>query len=463
MTPIELAAAFQIIDQEVEHSWGDSSHQIELPYATHRILAEDVFAPFDHPPKSQSLRDGVAFAAPGITSEAVQGVANPADSFANDIYRLVGTVFPGQATDLTLTPGTAARIMTGAAIPAGSTGVAMLEDLSWLQIGPEGWQVVEANWAAAQRASHVHLKVRPQPDAFVLAQGSIFQGNERLLTRGARINPVTVGLLASAGLTHVACVRQPRIAVLVTGDELVPAGTPKNLEQIYNSNGPLLDAAFRELGFPNIGWQHIPDSETQIADWLRTRLGEYDLVVTTGAVSAGQKDCLPKIFQELGICPLFHGVRIKPGKPVFLGRWQQPHYRESAAPTRSTYVFGLPGNPISVWVTFQLLVRRAVERLGGSHHTPKWMTARLNQGGNYQDSRLTFWPGRIEWPATPWVKDLTSDSWVNSQQDGAIQVTALPWLGSPDLRTPTEANSLICFPANSGQLDSGAQVVVMVF
>src|SRR5690606_28787941 len=115
-------------------------------------------------------------------------------------------------------------------------------------------------------------------------QGSIFQKSERILPRGVRINPVTVGLLASAGLTHVDCVRQPRIAILVTGDELVPPGAPRNLEQIYNSNGPLLDAALQEFGFPNTGWQHIPDSETEIADWLKARLGQFDMVLTTGAV-----------------------------------------------------------------------------------------------------------------------------------------------------------------------------------
>lgn len=484
MPAIELAEALRRLQNHLGDSRPRDAESIDWSRAFNRVLAEDRLAPHDHPPTDQSLRDGIAYAAPQAEQTGESPVAAPGQTDASnasdaDLARLrsiVGTVYPGDLTPAPLRPGQAVRVMTGAPLPAGTVAVAMIEDVQFLSpqnqtsiaaasIGEAPIAVALAPgspWQMAESATQVLVppSTATQPRN-VLAQGQVYRRAEVLVTAGTRLRPVHVGLLASAGYAQLPCFPPPRVAVLTTGDELCPPGAALPPGQIYNSNGPLLQAALQQAGIPHCHVQHLGDSQAEIRAFVAEQLGQVDLLLTTGAVSAGQKDQLPHHFADLGVEPLFHGVHIKPGKPVYCGHWpKQPANRAAPEPPAATYVLGLPGNPISVWTTFQLFARPILAALQGTSARPRWLHARLAHSGHFNDARLTFWPGRLETTDAPWQITALKDT---AQKDTAVTtaavpdsaawlptVTPLPWQGSPDLKTPTLANVLIYFPPQPG-------------
>lgn len=465
MPVIHLAQALTILHAAIRTGFPRTELEIPIVEAVGSVAAETVFAPIDHPPSDQSLRDGVAYAAPPNSDVLEQWAKLPFLSDSGNVRELVGAVFPGDPPPPPLSPGQAVRVMTGATVPAKTAGVAMIEDVEWLGAHDHQWQSSKSSgtWSSAQFATHVRLpSIRPL--THVLPQGAIYRRGAELIHFGTRLNPVHIGLLSSTGRESLTCFADPRISVLTTGDELIPPGRQLRAGQIYNSNGALLQALLRQSCRADVTVQHVGDSDTQIAAWLEQHLGHTDLILTTGAVSAGQKDQLPALFSRFGVQTLFHGVNIKPGKPVYCGRFEPTFTTASSAGTIKTMVLGLPGNPISVWVTFQLFARPLIESLRGSHHQPRWLDARLAKSGNYQDSRLTFWPARLHWTASPWEATDRCDS----AESGATSiqhepvVTPLEWQGSPDLRSPTEANCLIYFSPSSPAPRAESRVKVLL-
>lgn len=480
MPAIELAEAWRRLQDHLRTSRPREADWVEGAEAVGRVLAQDQRAPHDHPPTDQSLRDGIAYAAPALERAAASKCESPIErqtthvtgASAAEVHSIVGTIYPGEIAPRPLWPGQAVRVMTGAPLPPGTVAVAMIEDVQFVMTGraPDGTNIGTATpatpWQTALQATEV---IVPPAAAglprYVLAQGQVYRHGEVLVTAGTRLRPIHVGLLASAGHARLPCFRPPRVAVLTTGDELCPPGTPLPAGQIYNSNGPLLLAALRQAGIQDCRAQHLGDSQAEIRAFLAQQLGQVDLLITTGAVSAGQKDQLPQHFTDLGVQSLFHGVHIKPGKPVYCGHWSKPPTSDEGPSSRATYVLGLPGNPISVWTTFQLFARPILAALLGTSTPPRWLHARLAQGGHFNDARLTFWPGRLETNAPPWqitaLKETAANEATNAiasketlEQDAGLpnvgtwlpSVTPLPWQGSPDLKTPTMANVLIYFP-----------------
>ncbi len=476
MPAIELAEALRRLQSHLPDSRPRDTDWVAAAEAVGRVLAEDQLAPHDHPPTDQSLRDGVAYAVPATERTARERTApspseSPAAPVASqtpasdgaELRSIVGTVYPGEMAPQPLLPGQAVRVMTGAPLPQGTVAVAMIEDVQFVAAGNN---LDSSNAAAAipatpwQTALQATAVIVPPAAAglprHVLARGQVYLRDEVLMTAGTRLRPIHVGLLASAGHAQLPCYRQPRVAVLTTGDELCAPGTPLPPGQIYNSNGLLLQAALQQAGIHDCQVQHLGDSQTEIRDFLAEQLGHVDLLITTGAVSAGQKDQLPQHFADLGVQSLFHGVQIKPGKPVYCGHWSKQPTNDAGPSPQATYVLGLPGNPISVWTTFQLFARPILAALLGTSAPPRWLHARLAHGGNFNDARLTFWPGRLEMSDSPWqitalketaLKETTAKAAAVS--DSAVllpTVTPLPWQGSPDLKTPTQANVLIYFP-----------------
>ncbi|MDP1564516.1 MAG: molybdopterin molybdotransferase MoeA [Pirellulaceae bacterium] len=465
MPVIHLPQALTILQAAIRKSVPRAGFQIPVVEAVGCVAAETVVALIDHPPSAQSLRDGVAYASPPNSDALERWSKLPFLSDTENVRELVGEVFPGDPSPPPLSPGQAIRIMTGATVPESTSGVAMIEEVEWLCALDRQWQSSKSSaaWSIAQSATHVRLQTQ-HPQLHVLPQGAIYHCGAELIHFGTRLNPVHIGLLSSTGRESLACFAEPRISVLTTGDELIPPGRQLRSGQIYNSNGALLQALLRQTCRADVTVQHLGDSETQIAAWLEQQLGHTDLILTTGAVSAGQKDQLPALFSRFGVQTLFHGVNIKPGKPVYCGRFDLASTTALSAGPLNTMVLGLPGNPISVWVTFQLFARPLIESLRGSHHQPRWVNARLSKSGNYQDNRLTFWPGRLHWTSSPW--DATDRC--DSEESGAMSlqhepiVTPLEWQGSPDLRAPTEANCLIYFSSSSPAPQAESRVKVLL-
>ncbi|WP_166362567.1 molybdopterin molybdotransferase MoeA [Pseudomonas akapageensis] len=294
------------------------SEQVPLSTARQRVLASDLVAALDLPPWSNSAMDGYAL--------------NVAD-WNGQPLPVSQRILAGQAPE-TLLPGTCARIFTGAPLPEGADSVEMQENVRVLDDGRIDFQ----------QPVRVAQNVR--------AQGQENRAGQVLLRAGKRLGPSELAVAAAQGCTHVHVVRQPRIALLSTGDELVEPGMPLGPGCIYNSNRTLLSHWLGALGCAVIDAGSLPDQPEQTRLKLEQLQQDADLILTTGGVSAGEADCLGQVLRQSSE-PVLWKLSIKPGKPLTVGRFG------------TVPVIGLPGNPTSALVTFGLLARPFLLRLQG--------------------------------------------------------------------------------------------------
>jgi len=291
-----------------------------LPYdaALGRVLAEDARARVDLPPFDSSAMDGFA-----LRSADTPGRLPVAHRIA-----------AGSPAPRALDAGEAMGIATGGAVPAGADAVIPFE-----------YVVERDNTIEIEQAVEVGANVRP-------AGGDVRAG-EKVVEAGARLGARHLAALAAAGVSEVQVARRPRAAVVVTGSELRPPGEPLAPGQIYEANGILLEGQLRSSGAEVERSGSVVDEEAAHRDALARGL-EADVLVTSGGVSVGPHDLVRSILAELGVEEVFWGVSVKPGKPVSFGV------------TGNRLVFGLPGNPVSVLVGFELFVRPALLALQGS-------------------------------------------------------------------------------------------------
>lgn len=262
----------------------------------------------------------------------------------------------------------------------------------------------------------------------------IFKCDQAIYSKGHPIRPTDIGLLAEIGLHQVKVGAQPTVSVIPTGSELVDCSQIPGRGQIRNSNGPMLKAMLQSFGLNvttklGIGIDDYEELKSLIEQGL-----EQDLLLMTGGVSAGTMDLVPGILNDLGVQQVFHKVCVKPGKPIWFGVLERDE--------RRTCVFGLPGNPVSSLVGFQLFVRAAIRKMMGGvglQFESVWgeLTVQHQSRGN----RPTYWPGRI----------VNSDSSVR-------EIEPLIWRGSSDLFTLGQAEGLIYFAADSENHPAGEQV-----
>jgi molybdopterin molybdotransferase len=371
------------------------------PAALGLVLAEDVASDLDMPPYDKALMDGFA----------VRSADLPA---GRGTLIVIAEITAGQTPRAPLGPGQAARIMTGAPLPAGADAVVMVERTRPRDDG------------------HVDIDDRPpRPGQNVLPQGREMRRGETVLAAGAVLRPQELGLLATVGRTAVRAHPAPRVAVLSTGDEVVEAAQTPGPGQIRNGNGPMLLAQVcRAGGVPHslgIARDRLDSLRPLVAQGLRA-----PVLILSGGVSAGTLDLVPGVLQELGVQAHFHKVQMKPGKPVFFG-------------TRDGHlVFGLPGNPVSAFVCGELFVRPAVRRLlGHADPGPRTVQAALAEDFAYATDRPTYHPARLEAGDSGW------------------RVRPVPWFGSPDLRGLTQANALVVFPAGDHRHRAGQRFSVL--
>jgi molybdopterin molybdotransferase len=353
---------------------------VPLTEAWRRILAEDVKADRDYPPFHRATRDGFA-----VRSRNVE-VAGVILELAGEVR--AGAYFRGAVED-----GQCVEIMTGAPLPAGADAVVMIEQ-------------------ARVRGRHVGIQSPVKPFENIVRQGSEAMAGLEVLPAGRRLGAGEIGLLASVGKARVSVYRKPVVAILPTGDEVVPVDQPPAWYEIRNSNSAMLSALVVSAGATPREMTIGPDAKEALRRLMLEGL-KADLLLLSGGVSMGKYDFVEEVLADLGAEFYFQSVAIRPGKPLAFGRAQD------------TFFFGLPGNPVSSFVTFELFARPAIGALGGgTFERPQFLRARLGHSVQHKSGLTMFMPARVE----------TRDS------EPVVQLVG--WQGSGDLAGAAKAN---CF------------------
>jgi molybdopterin molybdotransferase len=320
---LELEQALRIILDGIEPL---PCEMVPVSRTSHRILAQPLLAPSSLPAFDNSAMDGFALQS---------GDSAGASSSQPVFLRQVGLVSAGSQSQFTVQPLTCARVFTGAPLPAGADAVVMQEDTK----------------ADLQQGGGIQIFEPVKPWENVRFKGEDVKEGERIFEAGERLTPEKAGLLSALGIGQVEVRRRPIIGLLATGSELVEPGHPLPPGKIYESNRTTLAALLPSLGAVPKLYPIVPDDQALTKLALTQALSECDAIISTGGVSVGEKDFVKGSFQEIGGSLDFWKVAIKPGKPFVFGKWQNKSF------------FGLPGNPVSAFVTFLLLVRPAILRL----------------------------------------------------------------------------------------------------
>jgi molybdopterin molybdotransferase len=374
------------------------------------ILAEAVRSDVDSPPYDKSIVDGYAIRSADLKDGAAE-------------LRVVEEVTAGRLPQLSVEPGTATRIMTGAPIPVGADMVVMVEKTR--QPTPET----------------VHIGgVRAAVGANVARRGVSMRSGETVLpaARGL-LMPAEIGLLAEVGRSRVAVIPRPHVAVLATGDELVPADQTPEAGRIRNSNGPMLAAYVTRAG----GVAHDLGIARDERDELRRKVADgltFDALILSGGVSAGVLDLVPGVLAELGVVEVFHKVSLKPGKPIWFGT-----YTDGNGTVKP--VFGLPGNPVSSLVCFELFVQPAISRMRGTSlgiQAIEFIEC-ITDPFTHRGDRPTYWPG-------------IRRGFDHERNVGLV--SPCKWHGSGDLRGIVAADCFLCFPPGDKHYSAGDEVAV---
>jgi len=320
-----------------------SSEEVSVSACAGRVLAGDVNSQVDVPSFSRSAMDGYA-----VRGEDTFG-ATPYDPIA---LRLLGESMPGAPFAGQLTSGFAVRIMTGAPLPEGADAVVMAE------VSEESGERVLIRDAVAPRKN-------------VGAPGEDIRKGEQVLRAGRRLRPQDAGLLASIGAGRVACVRRPRVSLVVTGNELLPPGAQPSGAQIVDSNSVVLAALVARDGGVLQPHEILPDHEPRIREALCAAAG--DIVLVSGGSSVGKEDHAPRLLGMLGSLD-FHGVAMRPSSPAGVGRLPGLADGGSGA-VRERLVFLLPGNPVSCLCAYEFFAGPAIRGLGG--RSLRWPHSRV--------------------------------------------------------------------------------------
>lgn len=323
--------------------------------------------------------------------------------------RIRDTVGAGDYSGEPLAAGYAVRLLTGAPIPDGVDAVVMQEDC---------------------HVSGEVVELPPtEPGANIRRQGEEYRTGDLLVPSGTLVTPSLLGLAAGNGLTELVVRRFPAVSIVSTGNELVLPGSPLPSSGIYESNGAALAAAIRALG-GNVRCRVARDDGTDLRASLDESLAESDLLISTGGVSVGDRDLVKETLREMGVREVFWRINMKPGKPVFFG---------TKGPK---LVFGLPGNPVSALVTFQLLVRPAIRKMLGADPQELLLPAELSQPLHKREGRAEFVRSKLE------------------NRCGRLVATPTEGQGSHMVAGIAVANALIHLPTGEHDLAAGSLVNV---
>ncbi|GAB4499457.1 MAG: molybdopterin molybdotransferase MoeA [Anaerolineales bacterium] len=382
---------------------------VPLAHATGRILAQDLRAPFNLPPFDNSSMDGFAVRSTDLQTASR---ANPVT------LQIIADIPAGALPHITLQPGTAARIMTGSALPLGADAVLPVEQTNLAPRFTPDSPLPEKILAYGNPTSGAYLR-RAGEDAAL---------GETILHAPIRLTPQHIGLLAMLGKTEVPVHMQPRVYLLATGDELLEPGEPLQPGKIYNSNSPMLASLLQQYGAQPIALGSLPDQRAAIRTALQQAVDQRaHLILSSAGVSVGAFDYISEILQTEGNLN-FWRVNMRPGKPLAFGAYHGIPF------------IGLPGNPVSAFVGFHVFVRAALARLSGlTEDTPTQIYATL-QHPLESDGRESYLRAQL----TP-------------VQDG-YHVKLVGHQGSGNLRALANANALLIVPAGVTSLAAGETV-----
>ena len=368
-----------------------------------RVCGADITSDFNVPNHTNSAMDGYAFSVQGL--EVSQG----------DRFDVVGASFAGAPFNGEVKPGQCARIMTGAVMPEGTDTVVMQERVE-------------------RDGETITLLSGEKSGANVRYAGEDIRAGEVVIPKGTRLGASYLGLMASLGLESVTVYRRPRVAFFSNGDELRSVGTPLALGEVYDSNRYTLFAMLSELGVEQIDLGVVKDDPDAIAATIKDAASRADLVITTAGASVGEADYIKDILTQLGQVS-FWKVAIKPGRPISFGKLD------------NSLFFGLPGNPVSVMVTFQVFLKPAIRQLAGEQfHVPMRLKMKT-----VTDLRKK--PGRMEYQ-----RGVMS---LNESGETIVQSTGEQ--GSGILSSMTQANCFIILPDESEGAKADEWVEVQPF
>ena len=366
-----------------------------------KVLADSVSADRDLPPFDKSFMDGYAVRSQDAVSAPVQ-------------LKVVGIVAAGSSSLPTVGEGEAAQIMTGAPMPPGSDAVQMVEK------------------TRAVDGVLVELTEAVCPGQNVSFRGTEVKCGDVVLPGGRSVGAADIGVLATFGRTEVDVLKAPKAVIVSTGDELVGVDQKPSFGQIRNSNGPMLWALCQELGVEAEVFPAVRDNRGEIAEAIDKAL-ESDLVLLSGGVSMGEYDYVYRVLAERGVDLIFHKVAVKPGKPIYVGK------------KGASMVFGLPGNPVSAFVTFQLFVRPSVRQwMGYDSGSLTRIEATLSKNVKQKPGRTFFKPARALW------------------REDRFEVEPVETKGSADLAGFCNANSLLVIEPDCTFLAQGSRVPVLL-
>ena len=388
-----------VIEQVKKKPGPRATAAISLWDALGYVLAQEITADRDYPPFDRSTRDGYAVRAADIT--------------IGTKLRCTGEIKAGDTVTSPLTRGTCTQIMTGAAVPSGADAVMMIEHTQ------RGGDAVSFS-----RAAHAGQNIVPR--------GSEANSGQTLLSPGARLGYVELALAAQVGLTELKCAAKPRVAILSTGDEVVLVDELPGPFQIRNSNSVSLAAQVRLAGGEPVLLGNAADRVEDLRAKIDRGLKE-DVLVLSGGVSMGKYDLVESVLKDLGAEFYFDAVAIRPGKPAVFGRCGE------------AIVFGLPGNPVSTMVTFELFVAPALDLLSGAAARDlPLLEAHLGEALHEKPGLIHFLPARVTW------------------QRARPEVKTLPWQGSGDIATLAQANCFLVVPSDRENIAAGEAVSVLL-